>query len=264
MLIESKIKNIYNEFAENKNSHVFLIETNNIDKALQSLKKLINNILKPSEEIKKQIENETYLEMIIIKPEEKEIKKDQINYLLNRLKIKPIISKYLFYIICNAETMNQNSSNKLLKTIEEPNDNNIGFIITKNIDLILPTIKSRCEIFSLIYEEAEESKEIDEELVFKLIEAIETNNFYNWHILKKQINKEEVQIYIEFIKNIYNFFVEGKMPDDYHKIFSIINSNNNLEKILKKVKFINSFDNFYTKNMNSELKLDKLFIEITR
>ena len=71
--------------------------------------------------------------------------------------------------------MNDTASNKLLKTIEEPSENIIGFLLTSNIDIILPTIKSRCEILSAKYDslakENEESFEIDDTAI-KLINLI--------------------------------------------------------------------------------------------
>ena len=48
--------------------------------------------------------------------------------------------------------MNQSASNVLLKFLEEPSDNIIGFLITNNLKLILPTIKSRCEVITINYD----------------------------------------------------------------------------------------------------------------
>lgn len=49
-------------------------------------------------------------------------------------------------IIFDAHTMNDESSNALLKSIEEPADNTIFILITHSPDLILGTIKSRCQL----------------------------------------------------------------------------------------------------------------------
>jgi len=49
-------------------------------------------------------------------------------------------------IIFDAHTMNDESSNALLKSIEEPAENTIFILITHSPDLILGTIKSRCQL----------------------------------------------------------------------------------------------------------------------
>ncbi len=49
-----------------------------------------------------------------------------------------------FFIINNAEFLNFNSLNALLKTIEEPPKNTIIIIITNNLKKIPKTITSRC------------------------------------------------------------------------------------------------------------------------
>ncbi len=55
-----------------------------------------------------------------------------------------------FYIINNADILNQESANSLLKFIEEPNSENvIGILLTPRLDSMLPTIKSRCQILHL-------------------------------------------------------------------------------------------------------------------
>ena len=50
-------------------------------------------------------------------------------------------------MIDNAENLNLNSSNSLLKAIEEPNNNTFFFIIHNSSFKILNTIKSRCSEF---------------------------------------------------------------------------------------------------------------------
>lgn len=58
--------------------------------------------------------------------------------------IKPIFADKKVFIIRNIDNAMEQAQNKLLKTLEEP-ANNVYFILTtKNINLVLPTIRSRC------------------------------------------------------------------------------------------------------------------------
>lgn len=58
--------------------------------------------------------------------------------------LKPYSSRYKIYIIDEAEKMNVQAQNALLKTIEEPPAYARIFLLTTNADSFLPTILSRC------------------------------------------------------------------------------------------------------------------------
>lgn len=70
---------------------------------------------------------------------------DDIRYKLNNdIGIKPYSSRYKIYIIDEAEKMNVQAQNALLKTIEEPPAYAVILLLTTNADTFLPTILSRC------------------------------------------------------------------------------------------------------------------------
>lgn len=62
----------------------------------------------------------------------------------NDIVIKPYSSKYKIYIVDEAEKMNQQAQNALLKTIEEPPAYAVIMLLTTNADSFLQTIRSRC------------------------------------------------------------------------------------------------------------------------
>lgn len=65
------------------------------------------------------------------------------------MAIKPYSSKYKIYIVDEAEKMNEQAQNALLKTIEEPPEYGIIMLLTNNLEAMLPTILSRCIAFHL-------------------------------------------------------------------------------------------------------------------
>lgn len=65
------------------------------------------------------------------------------------IAIKPYSSKYKIYIVDEAEKMNQQAQNALLKTIEEPPVYAVILLLTTNADGFLPTILSRCITLNL-------------------------------------------------------------------------------------------------------------------
>ena len=63
---------------------------------------------------------------------------------INDVAIKPYCSPYKIYIIADAQLMNPQAQNAILKTIEEPPEYAVIMLLTSNIDALLPTIRSRC------------------------------------------------------------------------------------------------------------------------
>lgn len=69
------------------------------------------------------------------------VKVDDIMQLLERSKTAAMSDRKI-YLICNAEKINVQGQNKLLKLMEDKNNNNI-LILLSNQDILLETIKSR-------------------------------------------------------------------------------------------------------------------------
>lgn len=67
----------------------------------------------------------------------------------NDVLIKPYQGPYKIYIIPEAELMSQQAQNALLKTIEEPPEYAVFFLLTENAEALLPTIMSRCVMLKL-------------------------------------------------------------------------------------------------------------------
>ena len=67
----------------------------------------------------------------------------------NDIDVKPYSSSHKIYIIDEAEKMNQQSQNALLKTIEEPPAYAVFLLLTENAEMLLPTINSRCVMLKL-------------------------------------------------------------------------------------------------------------------
>ena len=75
---------------------------------------------------------------------------DDIRNQVNRdIDVKPYGSRYKIYIVDEAEKMNVQAQNALLKTIEEPPAYAIILLLTSNADAFLPTIRSRCVTLNL-------------------------------------------------------------------------------------------------------------------
>ena len=65
------------------------------------------------------------------------------------IMIKPYSSPYKIYIVPEADLLTVQAQNALLKTIEEPPEYAVIFLLTENADSLLPTIRSRCVMLKL-------------------------------------------------------------------------------------------------------------------
>ena len=70
---------------------------------------------------------------------------DDIRIGINQtMQVRPYSGNYKIYIVDEAEKMNVQAQNALLKTIEEPPDYGVILLLTTNAASFLPTILSRC------------------------------------------------------------------------------------------------------------------------
>ena len=84
--------------------------------------------------------------MLFEYPGEKTIKVDNIREDIERLiHLAPYENPYKVFIIDGAQRMNSNAQNAFLKTLEEPPPNSVIILITTLADLLIPTIRSRCQ-----------------------------------------------------------------------------------------------------------------------
>ena len=90
---------------------------------------------------------DTHPDYQYLAPEEpgKAIKVDAIRKLINDLALKPQYAGYRVFIIDQADQMNLSSANALLKTLEEPAEKTLLFLITERPSRLPPTILSRCQ-----------------------------------------------------------------------------------------------------------------------
>ena len=95
-----------------------------------------------------QISSILHPDLLLIEKEDgkNEIQIEQIRNLKNFVNQTPNIAICKFIIIDSACELNKNAANSLLKTLEEPQNNNFFILIVHNISRILPTIKSRCRL----------------------------------------------------------------------------------------------------------------------
>jgi DNA polymerase III delta' subunit len=80
-----------------------------------------------------------------IRPSGQAIKVDHVREMRQVAAMRPMAGRKRVFIISEADKMNEESSNTVLKTLEEPPFFSHFILVTDKVHLILPTIKSRCQ-----------------------------------------------------------------------------------------------------------------------
>lgn len=89
----------------------------------------------------KRIEQLTNPNIFIISPEQETIKKEQIDSLEHEFALSSDYKRV--FIIKDIDKATLSASNSLLKFLESLNEGDYGILLSENINLVLPTIKSR-------------------------------------------------------------------------------------------------------------------------
>jgi DNA polymerase III subunit delta' len=69
---------------------------------------------------------------------------EQVRWLIGRMRTRPVASRWRAVIIDSIDDCERGAANALLKTLEEPPDNTLIFLVSHAPDRLLPTIRSRC------------------------------------------------------------------------------------------------------------------------
>ncbi len=94
----------------------------------------------------------------LVLPYNKNILVDAIRELEREANFRPFEAAARFFIIDDADKMNDAASNALLKTLEEPPATSYIFLVTSRPDALLPTIRSRCQTLRFAPIEAKETE----------------------------------------------------------------------------------------------------------
>ncbi|WP_445492835.1 DNA polymerase III subunit delta' [Niallia sp. 03133] len=152
------LKMLKNSLKKNRLAHAYLFEgmkgTGKKDISILLAKSVLcENLLEgyvPCETCSncKRIMHGNHPDIHIVEPEGLSIKKHQIQSLQEEFAKTGVESKRKMYIVSHADKMTNNAANSLLKFLEEPNAETIAILLTEQIQQIIPTILSRCQVLS--------------------------------------------------------------------------------------------------------------------
>ena len=267
--VESLQPKFYNQITKALNkgflSHAYLVETNNnsIDVVKKYILFLVKKIYEdsyknsdvtiPLDKLFHLIENKEFPDYIEINPVNNQIKKEQLLFIRDEFSSKSLYNTRKVYVVYECEKMNISASNTILKFLEEPSEGVVAIFVTSNQYNVLDTIRSRCQIMSLKYEENDDISFHDDVLSFindinnrKDSDLLLNFNYYNNNLFKDKVTA------IAFIKDLLS----------YYKIMLNKKDSNNLEEIVLIVSVLDDALNKLKYNVNMKLWIDSLLISL--
>ena len=295
-LFDKAIKN-------NKLSHAYLFDSNNNSNSLDVVLSLCKMIMCENDDyfcdncsVCNRISHDNYTDVKIIRPDGNYIKKEQIIELQNNYSMISIEGKKRIYIILDCDKMNTSTSNSLLKFLEEPYDDVIAFLVTNNVNKVIDTIKSRCQVLKLVNEEygnlnsvgkianlvVKTREEFDSFIndenninlindVIEFIEYYENNGLDVLIYVDKMLNlkkrsRDDVNFIFDMLINFYYDIIllrngqDIKIFNDYMDILNVVDKLNSDDKLLKKLSILLEYKEYIKFNVNIGLLFDSLII----
>lgn len=169
--------------------------------------------------------------------------------------------------------MNKDSANTMLKFLEEPNGNVIGFFITNERDNVMLTIQSRCEIIEALFSNTDNERlNIDEEEYTELLHL--TQDYTNKIEMEKRklilynklclsdLEKDKIIIILKIMLKGYNEVLNNKILNipsnngfSFLEKFSVKNLKKKVDLLTQTLQEINY-------NVNLDLFLDRFILKV--
>ena len=258
-------------------SHAYLLNSNSLDLSYPFVKEFAKEIIlgkdydssnEDIDIISHQIDCDEYDDLYVINPTTIGINTEEINKLMTYMETKSLHPNgKRVYIIYGFERLSRDVSNKILKFLEEPGDNVYALLMTENIEKILPTIISRCQIINLIINNDSTN---DNKLELAM-------NFFNKLLCEnKKMIAYEYQVLGEIISNrgeLFNMFeiFEKIISETINKKMNYITNNKYIsdgllkystESLINILDITNKLKCLIKQNINLNLVLDRYIIEL--
>ena len=268
-----KYKNFYQQvkanFIDNDNFfHAYIIESNdndNYEDAVIELVKLIYSKDYADEEYDRVcnlIDNDSFTDFIKVYPDGQVIKKEQLSSVKKKFKTKSFGNKQI-YVVFEADKMNKETSNTILKFLEEPSDGVVAFLVVKNRYMLLDTIISRCQVLSMdnIVQDSLE----DENLLvhFFSIFTSSKNAFLNYNKILEELfvdKKQTIKILDLLEKKYYNYIGDASSNSNDPEIIKNYFVNVDKKKLVDLIEVVSSERKKLRYNVNFKLWLDSFII----
>lgn len=152
---------------------------------------------------------------------------DLVREMIVESSTKPYLSDKRIFIVRNIEMMRKESANTFLKILEEPPKSTMFILTTDNLNGVLPTIVSRCQVLKFGYLSKDDFKKIYKELGY------DESKIENYLYLFDGYISSEIDLEVSFdSKKSLELFLTGDR-ENFLKYFSTLSKKGNEKYLLK-------------------------------
>ncbi|MDD7305590.1 MAG: DNA polymerase III subunit delta' [Peptoniphilaceae bacterium] len=252
------------QLENNRLTSAYIFESQNPTYNLEKAIEFANLIFKKNGII---VENNQNPDLIVINKEDDYIRLDDVREVIKSMYLRPLNGRVKVYIFNNSQNLRKESSNALLKSIEEPSSYSFIIFTTTNAYSLLPTIRSRCQIIK-INKEKEQSNINQDKLTEILVNLLDgkLDSYYKNKSFFDACKDEREDLFdsiVLFFRNIllckYDDSYKLNQSKDIKKLDKL--SFDLLEDLINKTEKIKKAFKF---NTNYDLSVEKLIFYIYR
>lgn len=280
-------KFLKNKFKSNQLSHAYLFSGRDENSIKELVKKIIKLINCPTSADNQDlcgkcyscsaIEKENFPDFLVVKSaysknsikdgEDKgEISIGQIRDINNFLNVKPFYGSFKTVLVENAERMNLEAQSCFLKTLEDPKGKTLIILISSNLEILLPTVISRCQTIKFFPSRQDNFSEEENKIILEFSRIADLSIAEKFAYVKSvQLSDEKFRKILSAARSYFrNILLEkigvaktGNFSNrDKIKGFSVVK----VQAILGIIEDIYRKHLFY--NINQKLSLEALLMEI--
>ena len=156
----------------------------------------------------RRIDEHNYGDFIYYNGQDETIKKPQIEYIQDQFSKSALEGKAKIYLMENIENSTSEAMNSLLKILEEPTAGIYAIFTCQNLNRVLPTIQSRCQVIQLLpssqkmLREELKKEDISQDDVNILAELFTSYDECKEYIESESFEKLKEEVY-HFIDDLY-------------------------------------------------------------
>lgn len=213
-------------------------------------------------------------DLMVIEPDGATIKNDQVEAFQNFMMIRPFESDHKVVIFKGVHAMTVRAQNRLLKILEEPPEYGVMFLMSKQSEILLDTITSRCQTLVFHEDEGVEEDVLRHAIDFvKSLEFSDINHIFGFATYAKE-DKARFSLFLRKVSEILRDLMIFKETQNIQLIskenFTILDNRSQLHQLSSSFAFdrlialifeIESVEQKLKSNMNFDLTIDQLLFK---
>ncbi len=244
-------------------SHAYIFESVNEDFTLEYSKNFAKKVF---EDRGIYIEDNLNPDLYIIDKKNEVIDIESIRSMLKDIALMPKNNLIKIYIIHNAHNMRKEGSNAILKTIEELKDYNMVIFTTTNRNLLLPTIRSRCQVISLNSDKKDNG--VDYEKLSGIIAEVYKGNigyyYQNKSFFESYKNEKSsiINAYMDIFEEVINYkYRKSSLVEDTNLNIKKLESLS-FDRIEEIINLLYTIKNGFKNNVNYDLAMEEIIYSV--